>query len=139
MPNINEINSAVFRILNSDEDLTGICSVYKGPKRPSGVVNPSVTVNAKRLAPAGGEGVWMCDVVITIYADMLSNRMPDHETLETVTSLISGLLADTVIELDGGKALPLIEGESSEPEWEYAHDHEALQENTFGLIFIKFS
>lgn len=138
MPNINEINTAVFKILKSDETLTAVSSVYKGAKRPSNAVNPSVTVDAKRLAPGGGEGIWMCDIVVTAYADVLSNRMPDHETLGNMTALIREALTDKVIELDNGNALPLIEGESTEPDWDNAHEHEAMQENTFGIIFIKF-
>ena len=139
MPTINGINTAVFKVLNNDVNLTAVSSVYKGAKRPSNAINPSVTVDAKRLAPGGGEGIWMCDVVVTAYADMLSNRMPDHETLDNMTAFISEALTDKVIELDNGKALPLIEGESAESDWDNIHGLEAMQEITFGLVFIKFN
>jgi len=139
MPTINEINTAIFILLNNDVNLTAISSVYKGAKRPSNATNPSVTVDAKRLTPGGGEGIWMCDVVVTAYADILSNRMPDHETLDNMTAFISESLTDKVIGLDNGKALPLIEGESTELDWDNIHGHEAMQEITFGLVFIKFN
>ena len=139
MPNINEINTAVYKVLKNDETLGELCDVYKGAKRPSRVQNPSVTVETRRLEPRGGEGIWMCDVVVTTYTDVLANRMPDHETLTTISSQICEVLTETEIELSGSKTLPLIEGESSGPNWEGVHDNEITQELTFGLIFIQFN
>ena len=138
MPNINEINTAVYSLLADDETLAGLCTIYKGSKRPSYVQNPSVTINIKRLVPGEGEGIWMCDVVVTVYTDVFANRMPDHEKLEELSSTISGILTDAEIELDEGKALPLIKGESSGPEWNTGHNNEGMQEMTFGLVFVKF-
>ena len=139
MSNINEINTAVYKVLNNDVSLGGLCTVYKGKKRPIGAENPSVTVNATRLEPGKGEGVWMCDVVVSSYVDILANRMPDHDTHSQLNVVISNLLTDTEIDLDSAKALPLIRGESTGPEWDRAHDNETLQETTFGLVFVKFS
>jgi len=138
MPNINEINTAAYGLLAGDGTLAGLCTVYKGRKRPAGVQNPSVTVDARRLEPGEGEGIWMCDVVVTAYADVLVNRMPDHETLDSISSRIREILTDAELELEDAKALSLIEGESLSPGWNDSHNNETLQENTFGLVFVKF-
>ena len=138
MPNINEINTVVYSLLADDETLAGLCTIYKGSKRPLNVQNPSVTINIKRLVPGEGEGIWMCDVVVTTYTDVLANRMPDHEKLEELSSTISEILTDVEIEIDGGKALPLIKGESSGSEWNIGHNNEGMQEMTFELVFVKF-
>ena len=138
MPEINAINTAVYKLLKNDEILTGLCSVYKGSKRPGNVTNPSVTVDTKRLEAGQGEGIWICDVVVTTYVDVLANRMADHETLENIVYQVKKVLVNTEIELEDAKALPLIEGESTSPEWLSNHENETLQESTFGLIFIDF-
>ena len=80
----------------------------------------------------------MCDVVVTAYADVLVNRMPDHETLDSISSRIREILTDAELELEDAKALSLIEGESLSPGWNDSHNNETLQENTFGLVFVKF-
>jgi len=139
MPNLNTINSAVYKFLSNDNTLTGLCNVYKGAKRPINATNPSVTVDAKRLEPGEGEGIWMCDIVVTSYIDVQSNRMPDHDALENIVSRVTGILSDKEIVLNDAKALPLIEGESKGPEWQKEHDNETMHESIFGLIFIDFN
>lgn len=138
MPGINSINTAIYKLLKNDETLAGLCSIYKGSKRPGNAANPSVTVNTKRLEASQGEGIWMCDVVMTTYVDVMANRMADQETVESIVSQVKKVLADTEIELEGAKALPLVEGESTGPEWLSNHENETFQENTFGLIFVDF-
>ncbi len=51
MPDIQAINTAVYRILAGSDELSSRCTVYKGAKRPGGAVNPAVTVDTKRLEP----------------------------------------------------------------------------------------
>ena len=138
MPNINEINSGVYRLLEGNETLAELCKIYKGSKRPAKVQNPSVTIDTKRLEPGEGEGIWMCDVIVTVYADILANRVPDHEKLEEASTSICEVLTDAEIELEGAKALPLIKGESTGPGWDVDHKNEVMQEMTFGLVFVKF-
>ena len=138
MPNIQDINTAVYRILKGDETLAGLCAVYKGAKRPARAVNPSLTVEARRLEPGEGEGIWMCDVTVTAFADMMANGSPDTETLDAVMTRTTGLLADAELALEGAKALPLIEGESAGTIWQPAHEGEAFQERVFGLVFVSF-
>ena len=138
MPSISAVNTAVYKLLKNDEILAGMCSVYKGTKRPGNSANPTVTVESKRLEKDEGEGIWMCEVVVTTYVDVLANRIGDQETIETIVSRVREILTNTEIELEGAKALPLIEGESTAPEWQSAHENETMQESTFGLIFIDF-
>ncbi|MCE5248986.1 hypothetical protein LLG96_02070 [bacterium] len=138
MPNINDINTAVYRLLNTDAELAGLCTVYKGGKRPVRAVNPSATIEAKRLEPGEGEGIWMCDILVTVYTDILANGMHDCENLETISSRIRGVLSDAEVEMDGTKALPLIEGSTGSPDWSKAHESETFQECIFGLVFIKY-
>ncbi len=138
MPNINEINSAVYTLLANDSTLSGLCNIYKGAKRPISASNPAVTIAVKRLEPGDGEGMWMCDIVVNAYADIHANGMPDHEKLNELSNRIREVLADKEIGLEGAKAFPLIEGESTGPEWEGVHNAEAMQETTFGLVFVKF-
>lgn len=138
MPNINEISTAVYRFLKADAALSGMCTLYKGAKRPVRAKNPSLTVEARRLEPGEGEGIWMCDVAITAYVDMRADGAPDSERLEAIVSRVQEMLADTEIALDGAKALPLIEGENAGPEWRSAHEREVSQESVFGLVFVKF-
>ncbi|MFC1693306.1 hypothetical protein ACFL1R_07370 [Candidatus Latescibacterota bacterium] len=139
MPNINEINTTVYKLLNGDDALSGLCTVYKGAKRPSKFKNPSVTAAVKNLQRGDGEGLWMCDVVVSVYVDILENRMPDHENMETISSRIRDILSDTEIDLVNAKAHPLIQRESSGSEWDSMHDNETVQENTLGMVFVKFS
>jgi hypothetical protein len=80
----------------------------------------------------------MCDVVITAYADMMANGTPNMEALDAMMLRTTVLLADAELELEGAKALPLIEGESPGTVWEPAHDGEAFQERVFGLVFVSF-
>ena len=138
MPSMNAINTAVYKLLKNDETLSGMCSVYKGNKRPGNSTNPMVTVESKRLERGEGEGIWMCDVVVKTYVDVLANRIADQETNETIFSRVREILVNTEIELEGAKALPLIEGESTVPEWLNIHKDETAQESSFGLIFIDF-
>ena len=139
MPNINPINIAVYQLLTADTTLDGLCSIYKGGKRPSQAENPSVTVEAKRLEPGNGEGMWMCDIVVTAYAANLSNGMPDHEMLENIASCIYGILEDGEITLENSQALPLIRGDICGPSWNTNHDEETSRECIFGLIFVNFT
>ena len=138
MPSMDAIKIEVYKLLNNDETLGGLCTVYKGSKRPGNSTNPSVTIESKHLEPGEGEGIWMCDVVVTTFADVLANRMADYDTIENIISRLNELLTDTEIELEGAKALPLIEGGSSGPDWLSAHAGETMLENVFGLIFIDF-
>jgi hypothetical protein len=139
MPKVSDINTAVFRIIEADNALLEMCRVYKGTKRPARVKNPSLTVDAKRLEPGEGEGIWMCDIMVTVYADNLSNGAADHLLMENISARVREILSDSEIELQNGKALPLIEGESRGPEWSSYHEKEASQESVFGLIFVSFS
>ena len=139
MPKVSEINTAVFRLLEADETLTGMCRVFKGAKRPARAKNPSITVDTKRLEPGEGEGIWICDVTVTAYTDNLSNGTADQGKLEDISARVKEILADREIELENGKALPLIEGESHGPEWSSYHENEAAQENIFGLVFVSFT
>ncbi|MFA6472284.1 MAG: hypothetical protein WCU00_09620 [Candidatus Latescibacterota bacterium] len=138
MPKVSEINTAVYRLLEADDTLLEMSRVYKGAKRPARAKNPSVTVDVKRLEPGEGEGIWMCDVTVTVYTDNLSNGSADQEKLEDISARVKELLADSEIELEDGKALPLIEGESRGPEWSSYHENETSQENIFGLVFVSF-
>ena len=138
MPTVNEINSAVYSFLADDETLSGLCTIYKGSKRPSKMQIPSVTVDTRDLRPGEGEGIWMCDVVVAAYTDILANRMPDHGKLEELSSAVSDILTDAEIILNAAKALPLIKGGSTGPEWEKCHDNQMMQEMTFGVVFVKF-
>lgn len=138
MPNINDINTEVYKLLKADVTLGGLCTVYKGGRRPSQAPNPSVTVEAKRLESGEGEGIWMCDVVTKAYVDMLANGMPDHETLGNIVSRLDQTLTDAEITISNAKALPLIKGDVSGPDWTNTHSGETSQENIYGLIFIHF-
>lgn len=138
MPNINEISTAVYRFLKTDAALAEMGTLYKGAKRPVKARNPSLTVEARRLEPGQGEGIWMCDVAVTVYVDVLADGAPDSGLLESIVTRVHGTLADTEIELEGAKAMPLIEGENTGPEWQSAHEREVYQESVFGLVFVKF-
>jgi hypothetical protein len=139
MPNVQAINTAVYRILSGSDELSALCMVYKGAKRPGGAINPSVTVDTKRLEPGEGEGMWIGDIVITVYADNLPNRTADHETIGEITSLVASALDDAELDLYSAKAFPLIEGGTSGIEWMGKHDSEAAQECTYGLVFVDFT
>jgi hypothetical protein len=139
MPKVSEINTAIYRLLDADDTLKGMCTIFKGSKRPSRAKNPTLTVDAKRLEPGEGEGIWMCDVTATVYADNLTNGAADQDTIEDIAARVKELLADSEIELPNGKALPLIEGESRGPEWSSFHENETAQENIFGLVFVSFT
>ena len=138
MPNINEISTAVYRFLKTDAELAVMGTLYKGAKRPVKAKNPSLTVEARRLEPGQGEGIWMCDVAVTVYVDVLADGAPDSLLLESIVSRVHQALADREIEMEGSKAMPLIEGENSGPEWQSAHEREVYQESVFGLVFVKF-
>ncbi len=139
MPNINEINTVVYKLLEADTALTGISTVFKGEKRSSLSNNPSVTVDCKNLERGNGEGIWMCDVEVNVYADTLANSQPDHMELESITSRIRVILTDTVIELSGAKALPLVGKTTVSPSWNIQHDNEVSQQSVYGLVFISFN
>ena len=138
MPTIQDINTAVYRILKTDAILDGLCTLCKGAKRPVRAVNPSLTVETRRLERGEGEGIWMCDVVVTAFSDILANGTPDAEALDAMMARATELLADAEIDLADAKALPLIEGESAGTTWQPAHDGEAFQERVFGLVFVSF-
>ena len=139
MPNINDINTAVYTLLNADQTLTGLCTVYKGGKRPSLATNPSVTVEAKRLEPGEGEGIWMCDIAVTAFTDNLANGMPDHDSLDTIVSRIYQVLENAETTLANAQTLPLARGEISGLSWKSAHETETSQECIVGLVFIQYS
>ena len=139
MPDVQAINTAVYRILAGSDALSARCAIFKGAKRPGNAANPSVTIDTKRLEPGEGDGMWIGDIVVTVYADILPNRTADHETISEITFLITSLLGDAELELSREKAFPLIEGGSGSIEWVGAHTTETLQESTFGLVLVDFT
>ena len=138
MPTIDTITSAAYSLLAADETLTGMCTAYKGERRPATAENPSLTVAAARLEPGGGDGMWLCDIVITGYAGLLGDGASDHAALEDITARVKLLLADIELVLPGAKAFPLIEGETSGPDWDRTHSGESSMESTFGLVFLRY-
>jgi len=138
MTSINDITTAVYRLLVADETLAGLCTVYKGPRRPARAENPSLTVTAKRLGPGEGGGMWLCDIVTTAYTDLTAAKTPDTVLPDTILCRVRELLADAEPDIPGAKAFPLIEGESGAPGWDASHDHESGQEQTFGCVFVSF-
>ncbi len=138
MPNTNTITTAVYRKLAADEQLGGLCTIFKGMKRPVNAPSPAVTVQTRRLEPGEGEGIWMCDVIVTVFVETLANRMIDQETHDLIAGRIQAVLEDAELELDQGHPHPLITGGMSEPEWRGSHDRETAQELTFGLVFLDF-
>jgi hypothetical protein len=138
MPNTTTITAAVYTILAADANLTSRCTIIRGERRPSSSSNPTVTIHVKRLERGEGEGIWMCDVIVTVYANTLSTRMIDQETHDIIAFRISTLLDDTELDLTAGHAHPLIAGGISDPEWSPRHDRETAQALTFGLIFVDF-
>lgn len=139
MPNINEINTAVYKLLKADDILTGSCTIYKGVKRPSQTNNPSVTEDCINLERGNGEGIWMCDVEVTVYVDTLANNQPDHMKLESIATRIREILTDAAIELSGAKALPLVEKTAVSPSWKMQHDNEVSQQSVYSLVVISFT
>lgn len=139
MSTTQAIDKAVYTLLKNDSTLDGLATIYKGTKRPSGAENPSVTVGSVGITPGNGEGINICGVVMTVYMDILSNRMADNTVHETIMSRISGLLADTVIVLENAKCLPLKESGNTGIEWKNVHDTETFQKIEFDLTFIDFT
>jgi len=139
MTGINDINTAVYKILKGSEELTALCRICKGEKRPSRWANPVLTVSAKRLEPGQGAGIKMCDIAITVHADLKSNRVPDYDIHSGIERAVRSMLSDREIEIDGVKALPLIEGESGEPKWDGIHEQESSQEMIYGLVYVDFT
>ena len=138
MPGTNAINTAVYKLLKNDAALAGMCTIYKGAKRPVTAQNPQITVQAKRLEPGEGEGMWICDVVVTTYVDLNANRTTSEDLLGTLLARVNEVLADAELDLESGKAFPLIEGRCTCPEWHGVHDSEAMQERTYGLVLVDF-
>jgi hypothetical protein len=138
MPNINDITTAAYRLLHADAVLGGMCSVYRGAKRPSRAKNPIMTVETRHLAPNEGEGMWMCNVVVTAYVKLLADGEPDYVRLEDIDTQVNEILVDVVLELNGAQAFPIFPGGTSGPEWDPAHEGEAYQESTFGLLFVDY-
>jgi len=138
MPNINDIATAVYSELANNSSLIAAATVYKGKKRPSGAVSPALTVDVRRLERGEGEGMWICDIMVTVFTNILSNRMPDHDTHAELGRLIRTILSDTTLTINNAQALPLIEGGANLPEWDRDHDSESWQEFTFGLVFMQF-
>ncbi len=138
MPAIRDITTAIYRVLAADDALAAMCRIYKGAKRPVRAANPSLTVAAQRLARGEGEGIWMCDITVAAYADTLPIGIPDTWTLDTIMERVNALLADAEIELDGAKAMPLIEGDATGPLWEQSHGGESYCERVYGLLFVRF-
>ncbi|MBN1292544.1 MAG: hypothetical protein JXB48_11955 [Candidatus Latescibacteria bacterium] len=139
MPKMNDIHTAVYKLLSEDEILMGLCTVYKGGRRPSHSVNPSATVEVKHLDRGEGEGIWMCDIVITVFSDSLTNGQPDHVQLSDIVNRMYNILTDYEIELNDAKALPIIAGESSGPVWSGHHTQEVSQECVYGLVFVCYN
>ena len=123
MPNIDSIAAAVYGKLSSDETLTAAASVYKGKKRPAGAKNPALTIDVRRLSRGEGEGMWICDIVITVYVDILANRTAHHEKHAAIGQAVRSILADTTLSIDTVQALPLIEGGAGALEWDRDHDN----------------
>ena len=138
MPNIQDITTAAYRLLAADGELAGLCTVYKGKKRPANAVGPALTVEAGKLEPGPGEGVWTGTVTVTAYAPVLSNRMPDFETLDGIAGRARGVLGDAEIDIENGKALPLIDGGGTSADWDETHDGEARRDLFFGLVLVSF-
>jgi len=138
MPNIDVIRSAVYAELAGDETLSALCTAYKGKRRPAGFTNPTITVEIANLEGAEGKGVWMCDVFVTAYVDILSNSVADHVRHAALDAAIRLKLAGNSIDIDGVKVMPLWEGEIIGPEWDADHDTETYLERRFGMIFITF-
>ena len=138
MPNTNTITTAVYQKLAADEQLGALAAVYKGMKRPVNAPCPAVTVQTRRLEPGEGEGIWMCDIIITIFVETLPNRMIDQEMHDAIIARVQAILDDAVLELDRGHPHPLIPGGMAEPEWRGSHDRETVQELTYGLVFLDF-
>jgi len=138
VPNINQITAAAYRLLNADAALTGMCRVRRGAKRPVRSKNPAVTVEIRNFEPGAGEGVWMCDVAVTAYADLLGDGAPDYDMLDGIMERVGEVLSDAELKLTGAKAHPLIEGNISAPDWRPEHAREMYQEAVFGLVFACF-
>ena len=138
MPNTSIITAAVHAVLVGDTGLTSLCTVHRGARRPSGAANPVLTIHANRLEPGEGDGIWMCDIMVTVYVDTLANRMIDQETHDAIAARIGSLLDDFELDIPSGHAHPLIAGGVSDPEWHPRHDRETAHVLTFGLIFVDF-
>ena len=138
MLNTNTITTAVYRKLAADAELTGLCTVFKGGRRPSNSPLPALTIQTKRFERGEGEGIWMCDIIVTVFAHTLENRMIDQETHDAAATRVRDILDDAELDLDAGHAHPLIAGGMTEPEWNGRHDRETVQELTFGLVFLDF-
>ncbi len=139
MAGTQEIETAVYTVLKNDTALDGLASIYKGTKRPSVAENPVVTTGAGAIHPGGGEGMYICEIAVTVYADILSNRMADNETHGILMSRIGELLTDTVIALENAQCLPLRRTVSTGIEWKSVHDTETYQRISFELTFIDFT
>ncbi len=139
MTTIDDITSEVYGALAGDDTLAGLAAVYKGGKRPAKARNPAITVEAGRLERGGGEGVWMCDVNLTIFADLLAEKSTDHATHDAILRRVREVLADCTLDLPGANAMPLIEDESGGPVWDGDRAGETKQEIVYGLVFVKFA
>jgi hypothetical protein len=138
MPTIHAIETAVYKVLKSDGELAGLCTVFNGNKRPSNAANPALTVTVERLEPGMGTGIWMCDVIVATYTDELANSTADNERMETIDARVHELLTDAELVLEGAKALPLIEGYSTNG-WSPQHPKEHYKKSKFGLVFVYFN
>lgn len=138
MPQTDDICTAVYAMLAADDAVTSLCTVRKGRKRPVNASSPTATVDVRRLERGEGEGIWMCDVIVTIHAGLLSNRAPDHGTHALTAAAVTNALAGKTPSIANASVLPLIEGESGGTDWDADHDGESRQELVFGLVFVKF-
>ena len=139
MSNIQDIDTAVYMLLKNDTTLDGLSTVYKGTKRPSGAANPTVTVGSTGIKPGDGEGIRICEIVVTTFTDIMANRMADNPAHVNIMSRINELLADTEITLEDAKAHPLQEKGKTGIEWKSVHNSETFQEIRFELTFIDFA
>ena len=139
MPGTDDILTEVYGALAGNAAITVLCTVFKGRKRPKNTANPSLTVDLGRLERGEGEGIWMADLTVTVYADLLSGRTPDHETHDTIGKALRKALDGFEPVITGAKAMPLIEGACGGVDWDAVHDGETRQEHLYGLVFVKFS
>jgi hypothetical protein len=135
MTGLNEINTAVYKVLKADQELSGLCGIFKG-RRAKKAPNPSITIETSRLEPGGGEGVKMCDITVRAHIDPLSDSTTDNLLAEEIIGHIQYILSDREIDLDNVRAMPLIRGDVTGPQWSGEREGEVVYECIFGLVFV---
>ncbi len=139
MLTITDITTAVYRLLAAEPELAAACTVYRGRRRPTGAANPALTVEADRLAPGAGRGMWTCEIAVAAYADALANGMPDRTVLDTLTARARAVLenAEPALATDA-RVMPVSWSGTRAPAWSAEHEREYAQETVFGLTFVQF-